>query len=162
MADSGSGTQAERRGGGAKAVGAVARGVVRPALGRRGFSAASVITDWPEIVGTLLAAQTCPVRIAFRRGQRGEGTLHLRVASSALAPEVQHLAPLIIERINTHFGYRAVAALKITAGPLPPRPTRPAPPPPGPLAGPLRAALEDVDDPELRDVLERLARRLKE
>lgn len=159
MADSDSSRQ-ERRGGPAKAVGGLVRAVTRPVVGKRGFAEASVVTDWPEIVGGLLAGQTCPTRISYPRGKRGEGTLHLRAANSAVAMELQHLAPLIIERINTHFGYRAVAAIKITQGPLPPRAERAKPRPPGPLPPDLAHDLARVDDPELRRVLEALGRRI--
>jgi hypothetical protein len=34
---------------------------------------------------------------------------------------VQHLAHLIVERINTFFGYRALARLTLVQGPLPRR-----------------------------------------
>ena len=36
-----------------------------------------------------------------------------------MATELLHLEPLLIERINGYFGFKAVARLKITQGPLP-------------------------------------------
>jgi hypothetical protein len=39
--------------------------------------------------------------------------------SGSLAIELQHLEPVIIDRINGYFGYGAVKRLKILQGPLP-------------------------------------------
>ena len=60
----------------------------------------------------------CPRGWRAAPGGRG-GTLHVRVGSGALALELQHLEPVVIERINTYFGYRAVERLKLVHGPLP-------------------------------------------
>ena len=55
-------------------------------------------------------------------------TLIVRV-ESAFALELQHLAPLVIERVNAHYGWRCVGRLVLKQGPVPrPRPARPAPP----------------------------------
>ena len=37
----------------------------------------------------------------------------------AMALEVQHMAPLILERINQHYGQGAITRLNIVQGPLP-------------------------------------------
>lgn len=149
------------RGGGPRAIAATVDRVTRPSLSRRGFAEASVIADWPAIVGAALAEHVCPLRIAFPRGQRGDGTLHVRAASGAMATRLQHLHPLVLERINGHFGYRAVARLVVTQGPLPSRPRRVAPAPPA-LSAEGERALEDrlaaVEDPELRAALAGLGR----
>jgi hypothetical protein len=143
-----------------KTLGSAVAKIAAPVLGRRGFGEAQVILEWPSVVGQDLARDTMPVKLSFDRGaaERVGGTLHLRAAPGA-ALEVQHLAPLIIERINTFFGYRAVARLAIRQGPLP----QPAVPPnrePKPVAEADRAALErrldEVKDPELRAALARL------
>lgn len=148
-----------RRGGaGPRAIaGDIAR-LTRPALGRRGFAQAGIIAEWPAVVGPVLAANTCPLKIVFPRGERGDGTLHLRVASGALATELQHLEPQLLERINGHFGYRAVARLAITQGPLPRR--SPPKPPPAPLADAeeVERRVAAVADPEVKEALARLGR----
>ena len=53
-------------------------------------------------------------------------------AEGARAPEVEHLIPRIVERVNQFYGYRAVSRVKLTqAGPSPgfaePRPGFAAP-----------------------------------
>ncbi len=90
------------------------------ALRKRGFAQSAVISNWAEIVGPELAANAAPQKLAFPRGGHGDGTLHVRV-SGPLAIELQHMEPLVLERINTYFGYRAVARLALVQGPLPPR-----------------------------------------
>lgn len=94
--------------------------VTRAVFRRRGFTVAAVLTQWPVIVGEELARSSCPEKLSFPPGSAGEGTLHVR-AADAIALELQHLAPVVLERVNTYFGYRAVARLAITQGPLPER-----------------------------------------
>jgi hypothetical protein len=152
--------ESDRRRGLAPVGAAVAR-IAGPLFRRRGFAEGAVITDWAAIVGAHLASIALPERLAFERGRRDQGTLMVRVAS-AFGPEVQHLAPQIIDRVNVHFGYPAVAKLKILPGTMPePRrraPREPAPPPP---TEETLAAMRAVEDPDLRAALERLAQALK-
>ena len=82
---------------------------------RRGFFEVAVISRWSVIVCPDIAGCCVPERIAYPRGQRSGATLHL-VVSSARAIEVQHMEPVLIERINTVFGYDAVARLALHHG----------------------------------------------
>ncbi|MEE8548125.1 MAG: DUF721 domain-containing protein [Alphaproteobacteria bacterium] len=106
----------ERRSG-MRALGAAVARITAPAFRRRGFAEAGILTDWPHIVGSQLASQTEPERLSFARGTRVDGTLQVRV-SGAWATELQHLAPQVIERVNSYFGYRAVDRLAILQAPL--------------------------------------------
>jgi hypothetical protein len=132
--------------------------LTRPALARRGLAGAAVVAEWGSIVGPAMARYTCPLRIVWPRDKAGEGTLHLRVSSSALATELQHLQPQLLERINGFFGYCAVARLAISHGPLPRRPAPPKPPPR--LASPqeVERRLAAVDNPDLKAALAGLAK----
>jgi hypothetical protein len=143
-----------------KPLGSAVAKLAAPVLGRRGFGEAQVVLEWPSVVGQDLARDSLPVKLSFDRaaGERVGGTLHLRAAPGA-ALELQHLAPVIIERINGFFGYRAVARLAIRQGPLPGAAlARKSAPPP--VAAEDRAALERrldaVEDPDLRAALMRL------
>ena len=106
----------ERRSG-MRALGAAVARITAPAFRRRGFAEAGILTDWPHIVGSQLASWTEPERLSFARGTRVDGTLQVRV-SGAWATELQHLAPQVIERVNSYFGYRAVDRLAIRQAPL--------------------------------------------
>lgn len=130
-------------------------------LRHHGFAEAGIVTDWPAIVGEALAAHSTPLRLGFPRGKRLEGTLHVSV-SGALALELQHLEPLVLERINGYFGYRAVGRLKLVHdGRKPPPPPAVRTPPARDGAAPppaLQPGIEDIEDPALRQALERLGR----
>jgi len=145
----------ETRGRGARSLAAVLPKVAAPALRRRGFAAVEIVTGWPGIVGAALAAETAPERLSFPSGKRLDGTLHVR-ASGALALEIQHLEPVILERINGYFGYRAVARIALAQGPLPARRDQPARGTPPPSAA-NRAAAEQqtrgIGDQALRRAL---------
>lgn len=143
-------------------IGEISGRIVAKPLGKRGFASAALAADWPAIVGTVLGEQTLPLRIVFPRGERNQGVLHLRVASGAFALQLQHLEPQIIQRVNGHFGYAAVARLAIVQGPIPRRkPARkPAPPPEAELDPGLAQRIDAVTDDALRDALRGLGRRL--
>lgn len=104
-----------KRYGSTRTLAAILPKVTAQSLGKQGFAAASVITDWALIVGKELADVTLPQRIAFPVGKRSHGTLHLRVAG-AMALDVQHRSPQILARINGYFGYAAVTHLKLSQG----------------------------------------------
>ncbi|AOL23082.1 hypothetical protein Ga0102493_112063 [Erythrobacter litoralis] len=148
------------RGGGAKPIGDLMPEIGRTAFRRFGFVQSSVVTRWHEIVGPRHARVCSPEAIRFPPGERAEGTLHLVVAP-AHAPLIQQVTPEIIERVNRFFGYRALARVKIRQGAVKAPPAdRPAKPPPSlkPIPMELGDSLRDIGDPELRTVLESLAR----
>ncbi|MDO8605518.1 MAG: DUF721 domain-containing protein [Phaeospirillum sp.] len=137
--------------------------VTRPVFGKHGFAGGALVVDWPAIVGSAIASHAMPIRIRFPPKERSEGTLVVKVDSGAFALEVQHLEPLILERINGYFGWKAVARLKLMQGPLPEAPHKAKPPPPkAELDAGTLARLAEVEDPDLREVLTRLGRRIGE
>ena len=129
-------------------------------LGRHGFAHGAIVTKWPDIVGKDMANHTQPEKIVFSRDGVSGGTLHLRCDSGALATEIQHLEPQVLERINTFFGYKAVVRVKLIQGPLPRAKGKPEPKLPRPLnpieAKNLASSVADVGDEEIRQALERL------
>ena len=138
--------------------------VTHPLIGDRRVPLADLRVAWREIVGRQLAELCQPHRLVMPPRQRTNGTLHLRVASGAVAIELQHQAPLLMQRINSCLGYAAVARLKLVHAPL-------SHPSPATLATSLRASLGDtaaaaavpldgITDPRLRASLARLANRL--
>ena len=127
----------------------------RPAR-QRGLAGSALIDDWPMFVGPPLARNCQPVRL----DRRDPPTLHVRVGGAA-ALEVQHMEPQIIERINQHFGFDAVARLRLVQAPVT-RPRLPARPPRRPLSAEAEQAVERVVaavlDPDLRRALRNLGR----
>jgi hypothetical protein len=138
-----------------RAAGVAASRIAAPIVARRGGGVLLRLkAEWTAVVGAELAALTWPETLGR------DGALRLRVASH-LAVELQHRAPLVIERINRYFGRDAVARLVLVQGPLP-LAARPATANSTPLAADearaLDLQLDDIDDPELRAALARLGR----
>lgn len=148
------------RGGQARAIAELMPEIGRTAFRRFGFVQSSVVTRWPEIVGPRHARVCAPEAIRFPPGEKSDGILQL-VVVPAHAPLIQHVIPEIIERVNRFFGYKAVAKVKLRQGEVkPPASTQPAAAPPSlrPIPIELGDSLRDIGDPELRAVLESLAR----
>lgn len=154
------------RGGPAKPIADLMPQIGRAAFRRFGFVQSSVVTRWPEIVGEYHARVCMPESIRFPPGEKSEGILQL-VVLPAHAPLIQHVIPEIMERVNRFFGYKAVARVKMRQGEVKPpnsmargeeRPK--APPSLRPIPMELGDSLRDIGDPELRTVLESLARSL--
>jgi hypothetical protein len=148
------------RGGAAKSVGELMPHIGRTAFRRFGFVQSNVVTRWPEIVGPTHAKVCAPEAIRFPPGEKSEGILQL-VVVPAHAPLIQQVTEEIMERVNRFFGYKAVARVKIRQGEVkPPSAEGKAKPPPSlkPIPMELGDSLRDIGDPELRTVLESLAR----
>ena len=156
-------------------------GCIAPALARYGFGEVDIVSGWADIAGPRVAAFAEPVEIKWPRrntpsrmpgsgavpselgGGRPPATLVVRV-EGAFALELQHLAPLLIERINVHLGWRCIGRLALRQAPLAGRPPRKAPAPvPQPAAiAAARDLTGGIDDEGLRAALVRLgARTLK-
>lgn len=119
---------------GALAVGAFLPSVAQTAFEAHGFPTASILSDWPEIIGPEFGSFTAPERLVWPRGAQPEAddtsvhnarTLHRRTGATLVvrvegprAIEVQHMTPQLLERINVYFGYRAVSELRLVQGPV--------------------------------------------
>lgn len=151
------------RGGAARPIADLMPEIGRVAFRRFGFVQSSVVSRWPEIVGAKHARVCAPEAIRFPPGEKRDGILQL-VVVPAHAPLVQMVIPEIIERVNRFFGYSAVARVKLRQGavqaPKVEAETRRAPPSLRPIPMELGESLRDIGDPELRTVLESLARSL--
>jgi hypothetical protein len=146
---------ASERGLGFRAVGVAVSRLGAPIAGKHGGGLlVRLKTDWPAIVGADWAAVSWPTAVAR------DGCLKLR-ATPAAALELQHRAPLLIERVNSFLGRPAVTRLILVQGPLP-LPAAPSSSSPSPCTCGEAAALDeqisDIADPELRTALARLGR----
>jgi hypothetical protein len=140
---------------GFRALGVAVSKLTVPIIARRGGGVlVRLKAEWAAIVGPDWAEVSWPTALGR------DGVLKLRAAPGA-ALELQHRAPLIIERINLFFGRAAVSRLALVQGPLPlalgvGRPVI------RPLSEGEAAALDrrlsEVADPDLRAALAQLGR----
>jgi len=119
----------------------------------------AVVSRWAEIVGERYARVSTPESIRFPTGKKSGGTLTLSV-EGAHAPLMQHLGPMIIERVNRFFGYEAVTKLAFSQGRAPRPKTNIERPVLAAVPQDLGENLRQIADPELRTVLESLAGKL--
>lgn len=136
------------------------REITKAAFARYGFAQADVVANWEAIVGRELAGVSAPERIRWPRGageqaQKQGGTLVIRAAPGR-ALELQYEASRIVARINSFFGYGAVAGIKVMqAQGLPPRPLKPSALPEKPVC---EQELAELGESPLKAALERLGR----
>lgn len=154
----------KRRRGGLRPLASTLPKITKRALGKRGFAEGGLVGEWASIVGAEVAARCLPKKLSpARPGGHNEGTLTLRV-EAGFATELQHLTPIIIERINGYFGYRAIGHLKFQQSL--PGPRQMAKPPAPALSAEEEAALQRrtqaIEDPDLRGALERLGRAVQQ
>jgi hypothetical protein len=98
---------------------------IGPVLMRQGFGHSGLVLFWDDIVGERLAVMSRPVKVQWPVRQHGRAvendpvpaTLIVRV-ETGFALELQHLAPLVIERVNAHFGWRCISRLLLKQGPV--------------------------------------------
>ena len=144
------------RSGRARAAGEMVGEIGGMAFKRFGFVQSAVVSRWPEIVGERYAKVSTPESIRFPAGRKSGGTLTLMV-EGAHAPLMQHLTPVIMERVNRFFGYDAVSKLVFRHGrPVAPR-EAPRRPQLRPVPAELGEGLREIADLELRACLESLA-----
>jgi hypothetical protein len=131
---------------------------------RQGFASTELITHWNDIVGAEVAAHCEPLRLRWPRGGDVDApepaTLVLRV-EGPVAIEIQHLSPVILERVNRFFGWRAVGRLALRQAPLARRAAPPVRPAPDPQVAARLAATLDIADEDLRNALARLGAAIK-
>jgi hypothetical protein len=142
----------------------LATGYLAETFKRQGFASTELVTRWPDIVGTEIAAHAEPIRLQWRRAADGEpaepAVLVLRVEGPA-AIEIQHQSGIILERINRFFGWQAVGRLALRQAPLKRR-DKPAPQVTNPeAAARIEATLTEVNDDGLRTALGRLGAAVK-
>jgi hypothetical protein len=114
-----------------------------------------VVTGWDAAVGPQIAAHARPSHVTNRR-------LTVVTESPVWTQQLSLLKPDLLRRIARHFGDGAVTDLFFVTGAMEPPAAGPAPPAP-PAHGPppevpegLRAELEAIGDPNVREAVRRL------
>lgn len=79
------------------------------------------------------------------------------LVEGAHAPLIQHLGPMIIDRVNRFFGYEAINKVAFRQGKVLKAAAKRSRPEPAPLPNELGEGLRAIADPELRACLTSLA-----
>lgn len=135
------------------------------AFARQGFASTGIVTHWDDIVGAEIAAHAEPMKIQWPRDGDPDdpqpATLVLRCEGPA-AIEIQHLAGVIIERVNRFFGWPAIARIALRQAPLTRRQKRRPPPAlDAEAARRIAQSMTDIADDDLRAALGRLGAAVK-
>ena len=142
----------------ARAAGDLVNDIAGVSFKRFGFVQSAVVSRWAEIVGERYANVSTPESVRFPQGKKSGGTLTLTVVG-AHAPLMQHLTPLIVERVNRFFGYAAVDKIAFRQGRVD-TVKRPVRPQAHAIPRELGEGLREIADPGLRACLESLAAKL--
>lgn len=142
---------------------------IDPVLAKQGFGESDLIFHWDEIVGERLARVCEPIKLQWpSRGIKTSpenapepASLLIRV-EGGFAIELQHLAPLVVERVNAHLGWRCVGRILLRQGPIgltrAPKRQRPVDDPVARAEAAAQSAA--IEDEPLRDALTRLGARI--
>jgi hypothetical protein len=133
--------------------------ITRPVLKTQGLAGGRIISEWKSIVGANLAGHCLPQKLSFPAGKKSEGTLSIAV-ENGFATELQHLQPIILERLAVYFGYRAVSRVAISHTYVPEKKKNMINPLQKNLTADSIKLTEQVDDEELRAALASIARTL--
>lgn len=146
---------------GLKHIGMALERTAKPWHEAYGVLQSRLLMDWEKIVGKQLARGSAPGKVVFKAGKRTEGLLYVNIYHSSLATQMMFMQPVILERIATYFGYKAVANLKIQQRPSVLEVHQPVPVLREPALNKsvyqrLFSCVSGVEDAEVREALQRL------
>lgn len=142
----------------------IANGLIDPILARRAGINTLLLGSWDAIVGEQFAGSSRPERIRWPRqdgpdetgGGFSPGLLTI-ACEGARALFLMHQEAELIARVNGFFGFRAISQIRIVQKAIHQPSQKPSA---RPLTDDerrrLAAMLADVEDPKLREALERL------
>ena len=143
---------------GPKRLGVYTQKIIKPVFKSRGLMEGRIMTHWVQIMGEKFAKLSLPEKITFPRGKKTDGALHLRVTSSG-ALLLHYAQDLILEQVNTFFGYKALSKLHMTHDLLPSEEVKvkTSPPPLSPEEKEwLSAQIGAITDADLKECLTKL------
>ena len=92
---------------GLQSAGKISGSLTKKLLSEKKNFLASILYDWPVIVGPLYAQTLKPKQVSFPKNKNTGATLHLFVLNGSAALLMHHVQPFILERVNQFVGYAA-------------------------------------------------------
>ena len=128
--------------------------IAKPTFKKYGFANIKIMESWRHIVGDRLSDICWPEKIAFANDDKTSGILHIAIGNPSFALELQAMENMLIGKITTFLGYKAVSRIKIRVVMMPVKKNIPevkviANKDPNPN-------IADIQDDELRTALESL------
>lgn len=138
--------------------------VTKPICQQYGFINFKIVANWQQIVGARMAQVCCPLTVKFQEDQTTDGILTVGVENPGFGLEVQANSNIIVEKIATYFGYRAVNKIKLQIIPKrkKPKPKSDSEQPKkiNPINQKMAKALDSIDDEETREIFQSIAKQL--
>ena len=75
-----------------------------------------LLLQWSFMMGEEIALKIKPVKISFSKGKTNQGILYAKAINQSYAPLIVHQIPVMIEKVNTYFGYEIIAEIKMQTG----------------------------------------------
>lgn len=143
----------------------IANRLIDPVLARRAGINTALLSSWQDIVGDNFADCTRPEKIAWPRHNDGLDAGGHRPGVLTIACEgsralfLSHAQGELIARINSFFGYPAIAQIRIVQKPVAPQPRgRRLRPLDAVKASQLEGMLDGIESDKLRDAIRKLGR----
>lgn len=130
--------------------------LLKPLATAQGFADARVLSQWRHIVGDDFYQLAQPQQLK-------NGILTVSVSHGAVAMQLQHMAPMIMERINRFFGFAAVKGIRPqqTYFDIEPPKTRTNIVPDAGAETRAEAQVQNVKDDGLREALKKLGAQIE-
>ena len=139
--------------------------ILDPVLRKRAGISIGLVQSWEEIVGARLAGRSRPEKIVWPRRLHEDDPFEpatlVIACEGAAALHIQHETGEIISRVNAFLGFAAIGRIKIVQKPVAAAPERRKPrsrPLSEAEAARVTGVVSGIEDPELKQSLERLGR----
>ena len=139
--------------------------ILDPVMRKRAGISIGLVQSWEEIVGARLAGRSRPEKIVWPRRLHEDDPFEpatlVIACEGAAALHIQHETGEIISRVNAFLGFAAIGRIKIVQKPVAVAPERRKPrsrPLSEAEAARVTGVVSGIEDPELKQSLERLGR----
>ncbi len=103
----------EHHGNDLESLGNIFRPIVKDVISAEDMVEIDILLNWKYIIGEQIAAFCFPVKAKFN-SRENIRTLFVEVPAGGYALELQHCEEIVLDKLNSYFGYKAVHKLNIS------------------------------------------------